>query len=963
MNTTILIRFRILLAISFIMLAAAVAYPGSGPGSLDLTFNGTGFKFDGFGRGQDWGRKAVVQPDGKIVVAGYSYRSSTDNSDVAVARFNADGTYDTSFGTGGRVVTNVSAAADQALAVALQKDGKIVIAGFSTGPQGKDFLVARYRANGTLDPAFGSGGKVITPIMLGFTVSQDQANDIAIQPDGKIVVAGIAGLYSAVVRYNSNGSLDGTFGGGVLPVAPVNGMQIYAVAVQADGKIVTGGVSEESFALLRYNSDGSPDATFDGDGAVITHIFDRAVVYSLALQPDGKIVAGGAAITGNVNFGDYDFAIARYNTDGSLDTGFDGDGKFTTGLLGDEEIKSVAIQTDGKIVAAGGTNVEGDQPTFAALRCNADGTLDNTFGGTGKISTVLTDVNDTFGFDTAYAVALQPDGKIVAAGITRYHNEDDFALVRYNSDGTLDPGFAGDGKLASDVGNTSYQGTDVIVQPDGKIIASVYGMGQFGLARYNADSSPDPSFGVGGKVSTPFPSSSLSANPAKMLLQADGKIVVAGSAGYQNGMRIALARYNTDGSLDTAFDGDGLVTTAVFGGGPCSANSAAIGPDGKITIIGSAYNFAQSTFYFVVARYNTDGSPDTAFDGDGVMTTTAYLANTIAIQPDGKMVIGGSWSGGVFSLARLNVNGSPDTSFDGDGVVTTPMSSGGSGIRAIELMPDGRILAGGSANDGSTTDFAVARYNSNGSLDTSFDGDGKVTTSLTTVSDIISDIAIQPDGKIVAAGYADNHPATTRDLALARYNPDGSLDNSYGAGGKSVIDLGYTADLLGAMDLDSAGRAIITGVSYNFFIARITAEQAPLVDVGGRVTNTFGQGISGLSMVLTGPGGISRYALTNGFGYYVFPFVSSNEEYEVSISSKRYTFLPEAQTVSLISTTFDVDFTGTPNGDTRMPATTMPPVKNEVRTGNGSDRVIERSEKEPPRRAKPRHPSFVRRGV
>jgi uncharacterized delta-60 repeat protein len=921
MNTSNFTRFRTLFAILIIVLAAAAAYPGSGPGSLDLTFNGTGFKFDGFGGGDDWGRDAVVQPDGKIVVAGYSYNVSVEHSDVAVARYNPDGTYDNTFGTNGRVVTAVTAAADQALSVALQTDGKIVIAGFTTGPAGRDFLVVRYKANGAIDTSFGNGGKVVTPIVVGFTTSQDQAYDIAIQPDGKIVVAGTAGLYSAIVRYNSNGSLDGTFGGGVLAITPANGMQIFALAIQADGRIITGGVSEEAFALLRYNTDGTPDATFDGDGAVITHIFDRAVIYSLAIQPDGKIVAGGTSITGNVNSGNYDFALARYNTDGSLDTGFDGDGKFTTGLLGQEELKSVAIQADGKIVAAGATNPEGDQPTFAVLRCNANGSLDNTFGGAGKISTILTG-DDFYGFDQAYSVVLQPDGKIVAAGISRYGG-DNFAAVRYNSDGSLDAGFDGDGKLATDVGNGLYRGADVLVQPDGKIITSVNGLGQFNLARYNPDSTLDPSFGVGGKASYSFPSSSLSASPTRLMLQPDGKILVAGDIGYQNGMRIAVARFNTDGSFDSTFDGDGVAITAVFGGGPCSTYSAALGPDGKITVIGYAYNFPEMLFYLAIVRYNTDGSLDTSFDGDGILTTRDYLPTTIAVQPDGKMLLGGS-ADASFSLVRLNVNGSPDTSFDGDGIVTTPMSTGASGISKILLMPDGRILAGGDANDASSANFALARYNSDGSLDTTFDGDGKVITVVSPVSDQITDIAIQPDGRIVAGGFTVPTDLT-RDLALVRYNPDGSLDNSYGAGGKAIIDLGYN-ELFSAMDLDATGKAIVTGTSYNFFIARITAEQAPLVDLGGRVTNTFGQGISGLSMVLSDPAGNTRYALTNGFGYYVFPFVASNDQYTVSISSKRFTFLPESQTVSLTGTTFDVDFTGSPNENTRSQVTTAIPV-------------------------------------
>jgi uncharacterized delta-60 repeat protein len=979
---------RVLFAITFVMLVATAVYPG-GAGSVDLTFNnGAGYKLDGFGAGDDWGQKAVVQPDGKIVVVGYTYRASVEHSDVALARYNADGTLDLSFGDGGKEVTTVNERADQALSVALQADGKIVIAGFATDTYGEDFLVARYTANGKLDLSFGLGGKVITPITVGFTTSQDRARDVAIQPDGKIVAAGTAGLYSAIVRYNSNGSLDGTFGGGVITVAPVNGMQIFALAIQPDGKVITAGSSEEGFALLRYNADGSPDSAFDVDGAVITHFSDRAVAYSVTLQPDGKIVAGGSTVTGAPE-GDFDFAIARYNTDGSLDSGFDGDGKFTADFRGEEQLNSVAIQPDGKIVGVGTTGLpissvairpeaksaaagaasspDGRLFTFAAIRCNSDGTLDSSFGGTGKISTILTG-DDFYGFDEAQSAALQPDGKIVAVGITRYGG-DNFALVRYNSDGTLDGGFDGDGKISTDVGNSIYQGTDIIVQPDGKILTSVYGMGgglQFALIRYNPDGTPDLSFGALGKVRTPFPSS-FTAVPNQMLLQPDGKIVVAGTENQEFQQRIALARYNSDGSLDTTFDGDGLVITAVFGGGPCGAYAMAIGPDGKITINGSAYNFPESRFYTAIVRYNTNGSLDTSFDGDGILTSLTIPGGKMIIQPDGKMVIGS----GAFTLTRLNTNGSFDTSFGTGGTVSTSMG-GTASLSQLVLMPDGRILAGGNVNSGSSSDFALARYNSDGSLDTSFDGDGKVIASLTAVNDVVADILIQADGKIVAGGYSST-PDDIRDLALARFNPDGSLDSSYGAGGKSVIDTGYTADFIAAMALDSTGKAVITGVSYNFFVARIMADAAPLADIIGRVTAPNGQGIGNISMVLTNEEThISQYAITSPFGYYVFSNLPSNGSYTVSTSSKRYSFAPESQTFSLIESVSNIDFVGTANNNGRIAVKGA--AEHEVRTGNGSDRVSPQAgnpslplrvltRENHPVRAKPRAPSFVRRGV
>ena len=939
MSTT---TFRTLLAISFLTLAAIAVY-ANGPGNLDLTFNGTGYKFDGFGGGMDWGKDAVAQPDGKIVVAGFSYRSSEENSDVALARYNTDGTFDTSFGEGGKVVTTVRAAADQALSIALQLDGKIVVAGYvaTTQNAGKDFLVVRYNANGTLDTSFGTVGKAITPITVGFSGSDDLAYDVAIQPDGKIVAAGTAGIYSAIVRYNSDGSLDGTFGsGGIITITPSTGIRIFSLAIQPDGKIVTAGATNGpgyggyggSFALLRYHSDGSPDTTFDGDGTVLTVIFESSVAYSLALQPDGKIVAGGHAVTGAVD-GDYDFAIVRYNTDGSLDKGFDGDGKFTTSILGGDDAHSVAAQSDGKIVAAGRTGAPNQQQHFAAVRLNPDGTLDNTFGSGGKVVTDISGSTYYADLDWANSAVVLPTGKIIVAGTCRC-GYDEFAVVRYNSDGSLDNGFDSDGKVISDVGNNYYYGTDVVVQPDGKIIASVYGMAGlagFRLVRYNPDGTLDTSFGEGGKVKTYF---FPVASAQEILLQPDGKILVAGYENEENNQRIAIVRYNTDGSLDTTFDGDGIAITAVFGGGPCSAHSMALGPDGKIVVTGSAYNWSEQTRYYLIARYNTDGSLDTSFDGDGIITTLAYAPYTIAVQSDGKIVIGGSVGGyhtEVFTLIRLNLNGTPDTGFDGDGVVSTPiMPSGWSAVTTIKIMPDGRILAGGYTTDSSNTaDFVVARYNSNGSLDTSFDSDGKVITVVTPVNDYISEIAIQSDGRIVTGGTTENYPTGTRDLALVRYNPDGSLDGTYGTGGKALIDLGYTGDTITAMALDATGKAVITGGSYNFFTARITAENAPLVDVAGRLTDANGRGLSGVEVVLNRADGTWQYTLTNGFGYFIFNYVPSNEVYLVTISSKRYVFQPDSRSVTLINSAYDVDFLGGPRPETKnTPAAVEKPPRN-----------------------------------
>jgi uncharacterized delta-60 repeat protein len=401
------------------------------------------------------------------------------------------------------------------------------------------------------------------------------------------------------------------------------------------------------------------------------------------------------------------------------------------------------------------------RPAFAAA-----GDLDSTFGTGGKVTTEFTSKNDV-----AFDVAVQSsDGKIVAAGRAG-GSGNRFALARYNTDGTLDTTFSGDGKVTTDFTSGSDAAIGVAIQPsDGKIVAAGYaasGGSRFALARYNTDGTLDTTFSGDGEVTTDFTSGDDFA--WTMAIQADGKIVAAGGAGGK-GERFALARYNTDGTLDTTFSGDGKVTTD-FTSGYEYIDAIAIQPsDGKIVAVGSA-NYYGSHPKFALARYNTDGTLDTTFSGDGKVTTAFGSAQSwgfaTAIQStDGKIVAGGQ-AGSRFALARYNTNGALDTSFGGDGMVTTNFTPGVDDLDDIAIQGDGRIVAAGSANYfGPDSKFALARYNSNGTLDTSFGGDGKVTTNFTSGNDRATGVLLQPaDGNIVVAGGAGGAFGLVRYLA------------------------------------------------------------------------------------------------------------------------------------------------------------------------------------------------------
>ena len=383
----------------------------------------------------------------------------------------ADGDLDTSFGTGGKVVTSFLGQDDFVRSIAIQSDGKIVVAGETKNGTYDEFALARYNPDGTLDTSFGnSGGKMIT----NSNNNGDHARSVAIQSDGKIVLAGAGDNTGnddfALYRYNTDGSLDSSFGTGGKVFTAVGSGNDFAesVAIQSDGKIVVAGNSyngsNDDFALVRYKTDGSLDTNFGTGGKVTTDISDADAAWSVAIQSDGKIVVAGQSWNGS----DYDFALVRYKTNGMLDTSFDSDGKVTTAIgSGSDRAYSVAIQSDGKIVAAGRSSNGGSNDDFALVRYKTNGTLDTSFDSDGKVTTAIGS-----DLDVAYSVAIQSDGKIVAAGNSYNGSNDDFALVRYNTDGSLDTSFDSDGKVTTEVGSGSDVANSVAIQSDGKIVAA-----------------------------------------------------------------------------------------------------------------------------------------------------------------------------------------------------------------------------------------------------------------------------------------------------------------------------------------------------------------------------------------------------------------------------------------------------------------------------------------------------------
>ncbi len=434
---------------------------------------------------------------------------------------------------------------------------------------------------------------------------------------------------------------------------------------------------------------------------------------------------------------------------------------------------------------------------------------------------ITTDFN-SYG-DGASSVIIQPDGKILVAGSSNNGTDSDFALVRYNSNGSLDTSFSGDGKVTTAISFASSDYSRLMsLQSDGKILlfgSSTVSGGKPNLAivRYNSDGSIDTSFSGDGKITT---DTAFFSSIAAMTTQADGKVLVAGtyydSASTLNYYYFALARYNSDGSLDISFSSDGEVfTTFPYTTHNSHANSITVQADGKILVAGT------DSSIFCLARYNSDGSLDTSFSVDG---RTTYSGSTglaglskVIVQPDGKILaIGhGVWVG--FILLRYNADGTLDTNFDGDGVVTTGIFANSIGNfldspSSVIVQPDGKlVVAGYSYNSSGYADFTLVRYNSNGSLDTSFDSDGKVITGIGSANDAANSVIAQPDGKLVVVGSSNNDGSTTgSDFAVVRYNSDGSLDSTF-----TGLDKGFTITPLDGLITNESGNSIRFSVSMN----------------------------------------------------------------------------------------------------------------------------------------------------
>lgn len=675
----------------------------------------------------------VTQPDGKILVGGS--RTYRNISSKGLIRLDPDGTIDPSF----TYTPNYSSQNNFHIkCIALQPDGKILIGGNDT----YNFLrVMRLNADGSMDLSFQTGQ--------GINNLSPSVNAITLQADGKILVSNLyssPGTTKNLIRLNADGSVDTTFETGF------NG-NVNAIAVQADGKIIAGGNFttfkgvKENY-IIRLNADGSKDSSF------ITGSGFNGNVHSIVIQNDGKIIASGKFTTYQ---GVSQKSLIRLNSDGSHDTSLINSANMSN------HINKMLLQPDGKILLSSYV-----YDSYAhVFRCNSDGSRDASF----PAASFQSRSHPLNGITDAEILAIAPlnDGKILIGGNFSFSRENiDNGIVCLNADGSRNSSFNKDTGLDGSVFCSA-------VQPDGKTLIGGYfdhfeGVTQKKLIRLNVDGSKDTSFN---------PEFQFNNAVQSILLQSDGKILVRGIfTDYGVIDRNYLVRLNPNGTFDPSFIkrfGDDLTVEIM-----------ALQPDGKILLYAFVNNWPNLP-YRKLFRLNSDGSEDISFVAGN--RGDLERVSSIVAQPDGKILVGGTFTTfeGVAEkyLIRLNPDGSKDSSFD----IGTVFDFS-NGVGKLLLQPDGKVVVSGivTPTTGQYQSFLL-RLNSDGSKDVSFAQSAGIESVRTGYGIGIYSVALQNDGKILVGGNFDTYQGIAQNR-LVRLNTDGSVDTSFdvGTGFKAPVE-------------------------------------------------------------------------------------------------------------------------------------------------------------------------------
>jgi uncharacterized delta-60 repeat protein len=797
----------------FFKAASVVSIFAQSPGDLDHSFQ-TGARLDGSVL------SIAVQPDGKVLFAGHIYQG--------IARVQSNGEQDSSFDPG--------SGPDRSIwAISLQSDGKVLIGGGFTMIDDRPMKgVARLNSDGSLDTSFQ------TSLIAGNFDHRVYA--VALQSDGKVLVGGLFNTVDGVsrngiARLNPDGTLDPSFD----PGSGVEGSMftgVYALELQSDGKIVIAGSFTtlngiNRSAIARLNTDGSLDSSFTPP-TVPTSSAPLSMVTHIGLQPDGKMITLGHPTA----------YLARFHMDGSFDRS----------LPSPFNIRSIALQPDGKLLISGEEFTLSGQSRQRIARLDSDGNLDPGFDAGTNHKDAPAHI------PAVYALQIQPDGKVLIGGtFTSIGSAERDRIARLNEDGTLDTSFDASGSGVNDDVNI------VVAQPDGRVL----------IARLQADGTLDRTFNPGTGLlweSNPSQTSALS-----IALQPDGKVLVAGRFSQVNGApRSALARFNPDGTLDESFTP--LLTS---NHDLVEVQAIALQSDNRILIAGE-FIAVNGTSRNRIARLNSDGSLDPGFDpGAGpALDSLVYPPSLsgILLQPDGKIVVRGLFTrfhgNDRAGLARLHPDGTLDTSFQ-----FGPEGADRS-IFALALQPDGKIIIGGSFNmvNGVVRNH-LARLHQDGALDSPFDP-GTIASGDETIFTAVNSIIVQPDGNILVAGEFLQNKGASRDR-IARLNHQGNLDPAFDPGRSANREIK-------SITLQTNGKVLVSG-AFTGFSGQPRA----------RVARLHGNAEPG-PLVLAAP-----QMHPDGFFHFTFP-TNAKQNYTIQISSNLATW---TDLVTLTSENASVEFT------------------------------------------------------
>jgi uncharacterized delta-60 repeat protein len=772
-------------------------------GLADATFGSNGTVSAGFGQGNDYLQMTGVCADGSMI--GLGFAGSGQGRVYALAKYTPQGIPDASFGSGGLVILPRAVGTDPA-AMAVTPDCNTYIA----GGFGADNSVGKYDANGDLAQVFNGGDPA--PYLNGIPQA------LAVQSDGSVVVAGIQGSeYGryAVYRYLATGALDTNFGVGGKSLVKM-GWKGKPASVTFDGSgkvVVTGWAIPESVPtwdktqslIARYNFDGSLDTSFGNAGVLLNPVRDNSseVYLKGVTLADGHVMAMGFS-------GGY-YLISRFNADGSFDKYFGGRGHHVLALPG--AISIFQFQNDGSAFFASNSKI---------FKFAADGYADRSFGPLRTPGVVtLTSNGNIQGISS---MAIGTDGKLslgggIFKGSASGSNTMDFDYLfeRLNANGTVDDSFDGDGIASRDAGDSPVIVTAVAQQADGKILIGGGRTNSInserwgtGISRYNADGSVDASFADQGKLYLNTENSINSMVAIKV--QPDGKIVAAGNIWYSGGIR--LMRLNPDGTPDPSFGAGGVFN---YPDGAMKINDILLQPDGKILIdLYNLYNFTPVK----LARLNPDGTFDNDFGTGGLVISDIISydnAETMALQPDGRIVVGGSCGSGQdnydICVARYNPNGALDMGFGRRGMATTDLGTYNDALRSLTIAGDGSIVA--AASRVTSSGLSVVRYTANGALDPTFGTGGIYNTTNFTFYSSQASVQVLGDNSVVLLQGLGN------EIAIQKLTPAGVPDTGWAPNG--LLNTGIYNTGRGTHSLlDAQGRLVFagTGGSVAGYVAR-----------------------------------------------------------------------------------------------------------------------------------------------